>query len=204
MLTAGLITNRRKLTFSVWSPESEWKDYIFIQLCVGRACKTSPCLLKKRQKSWVWTDFQVQVWRPVIGLPQTALMKPLPGLHRGTATNLQGDSLVILIHHVLRSIYLIYFPAKRLVDTFTHETNYDRIKALPAPFHKLNYWDSGWILKNLFLSHSGRKMNYTCREPWVPWFPYVATSAGSYIFQGTGWPCVTEIRKWEWELPLGL
>lgn len=47
MLTAGLITNRRKLTFSVWSPESEWKDYIFIQLCVGRAWKPVPACLRR-------------------------------------------------------------------------------------------------------------------------------------------------------------
>ena len=74
-----------------------------------------------------------------MGLPQTAFMKPFLGVHRGTVPSLQGDPLAVLIHHVPHSIYLICFPAKTLVNTFTHETHYDRIKILLAPFHKLNY-----------------------------------------------------------------
>lgn len=37
------------------------------------------------------------------------------------------------------STHLIYFPVKQFVSTFTDETDYDRIKALPASFYKLNY-----------------------------------------------------------------
>ena len=31
-------------------------------------------------------------------------------------------------------------------------------------------------------------MNYTCCKPWVPWFPYVAATAGSYMLGGVGDP----------------
>lgn len=149
------------------SSESEWKGYIFIKMYVGRACKTHSCLLK---------DSQVQVWRPAKGCAPNSL--PWWGcswISAGKQPPRCRESLLVLIHRVPYSIYLTQFPEKQLVNTFTHETNYGRIKALPALFYKLNYWDSDWILKNLFLSHSGRKMSHTCCEAWASWSPYVAT-----------------------------
>lgn len=133
--TAGLITNRRRLTFSMWNPESKWKGYIFIKMCVGRACKTSPCLLKKRQNLGVdvvsSSSMETSYWLPQI----VCLNEATPGsTWQGTATNLQGHSFVVLTHHIPHSIHLIYFPVKQCVNTFTHETNYDRIKASLAPF----------------------------------------------------------------------
>lgn len=60
---------------------------------MGRAGKTSPHLLKRKQKSWVWTDFQVQAWRPVMGLPQTVcLREAFPGCTQGNSPQPSGKS----------------------------------------------------------------------------------------------------------------
>lgn len=186
--TAGLITNRRKLIFFLCRAQKVSEKVTFSSSCVweGHAKPVPACLIRNRNPGCGRT-FKFRHGDQWWDCPRlSAFVKPFLGVHRGTVPNPQGDPLAVLIHHVPHSIYLICFPAKKLVNTFTHETHYDRIKILLAPFHKLNYWDSDWILKNLFLSHSVKKMNYMCCEPWAPWFPYVAAMAGSYVLWGSG------------------
>lgn len=147
--TAGFITNRRKLTL-LWSSESDWKGYIFIKMCVGRACKTSPCLLQKRQKSWAWTYFQVPARRSMVMIrwPQTAcLNEDAPRPTHGTTMNLLLLSLSTTFAFNLPNI----FPNKT-INTFTYETNYDRTTALPA-FSTIELLRLSLNSKTLFLSH---------------------------------------------------
>lgn len=126
--------------------------------------------------------FQVQAWRPVINFSANCLPSwSYSWVYTGEQPlSCNREILLLPLSTMPRPptpIYLIQFPAKQLVNTFTHETNYDRIKASPALFCKLNYWDSDWILKSLFLSHSSRKMNPTCCEASATWCPYVATGS---------------------------
>lgn len=54
----------------------------------GRAEPVLACL--RRHRTWVWTYFQVQAWRPGMGRPELpTFMKPCLGLHPGTVTNRQ-------------------------------------------------------------------------------------------------------------------
>lgn len=89
--TAGFISSRRKPTFSVWCPESQWKGYIFIKTCVGRACRAS---CRRRDRTWVWKYFQVQARRPVISCPKLpASVPPSLSLHEGHSHQPSGRAI---------------------------------------------------------------------------------------------------------------
>lgn len=120
----------------------------------------------------MWKYFQVQAGRPVIGCPKLPAWTPPPlGLQEGPSHQPSGRAICCpypLPRPSPHSTHLIYFPVKQFVNTFTDETDYDRIKALPASFYKLNYETQIEFLKkkkkNLLLSHCRRKMNHMCCE----------------------------------------
>lgn len=116
---------------------------------MGKACSTRLCLLK-RQNSWMWPFFWAPASWPTVWWPHTACpAEGSPRLPQGFCHQPSKRLFSWPYLPCLPSIYLLSFQMNQLVNTvtFTHETNYDRIKALPAPFYKLNYWGSDWILK---------------------------------------------------------